>query len=215
MTRAERRRLLALGAAVAAAIWLPAPLRAQAPFTLAQLMQTLAQVKAGEASFTETRVVAMLERPLESSGRLTFEAPDTFVRETLKPRRERMAIVGNTLTMSQGSRTRSMPLDALPEAAVILEAIRGTLTGNRDALERHFSASVSGDAQRWSLELLPRDPRLREQVVSVRVAGQLAALREVTVTMADGDRSVMRIEPAAAGPPGIPPATGKPASAPG
>ena len=71
------------------------------------------------------------------------------------------------------------------------------------------------DAQRWSLELLPRDPRLREQVVSVRVAGQLAALREVTVTMADGDRSVMRIEPAAAGPPGIPPATGKPASAPG
>ena len=196
MSRAERRRLLALGAAVATAIWLPAPLRAQAPFTLAQLMQTLAQVKAGEASFTEKRVVAMLERPLESSGRLSFEAPDTFVRETLKPRRERMAIVGNTLTMSQGSRTRSMPLDALPEAAVILEAIRGTLTGNREALERHFSASVSGDAQRWTLELVPREPRLREQVVSVRVAGQLAALREVTVLMADGDRSVMSIEPA-------------------
>ena len=196
MSRAERRRLLALGAAVATAIWLPAPLRAQAPFTLAQLMQTLAQVKAGEASFTEKRVVAMLERPLESSGRLSFEAPDTFVRETLKPRRERMAIVGNTLTMSQGSRTRSMPLDALPEAAVILEAIRGTLTGNREALERHFSASVSGDAQRWTLELVPREPRLREQVVSVRVTGQLAALREVTVLMADGDRSVMSIEPA-------------------
>jgi outer membrane lipoprotein-sorting protein len=197
MTRAERRRLLALGAAAATVIWLPVPLQAQAAFTLAPLMQTLAQVKAGEASFTEKRYVAMLERPLESSGRLSFEAPDTFVRETLKPRRERMAVVGNTLTMSQGSRTRSMPLDALPEAAVIMEAIRGTLTGNRDALERHFSASVSGDAQRWALELVPREPRLREQVVSVRVTGQLAALREVTVTMSDGDRSVMSIEPAA------------------
>jgi outer membrane lipoprotein-sorting protein len=214
MTRADRRRLLAaLGAAVATAIGWPASLQAQAPFTLAQLMQTLAQAKAGEASFTEKRHVAMLERPLESSGRLSFEAPDTFVRETLKPRRERMAIVGNTLTMSQGSRTRSMPLDALPEAAVIMEAIRGTLTGNREALERHFSASVSGDAQRWSLELVPREPRLREQVVSVRVAGQLAALREVTVTMTDGDRSVMSIEPAAAVSPTAPPAAGKPASA--
>ena len=44
----------------------------------------------------------MLERTLESSGRLSFEAPDTFVRETLKPRRDRVAVVGNTLTMSRG-----------------------------------------------------------------------------------------------------------------
>ncbi|MDE2626728.1 MAG: outer membrane lipoprotein carrier protein LolA [Burkholderiales bacterium] len=213
--RTDRRGALARLAALAAVLALPARGRADATaFDLARLMQLLGQVKSGEATFVETRTVAMLDRPLESSGRLWFEAPDTFVRETLKPRRERMAIVGDTLTMSLGNRSRTVPLDAVPEAAVILEAIRGTLTGNREALERHFSATVSGGPQRWSLELVPLDARLLAQVNSVRVAGRQAAVREVTVTMADGDRSLMRIEPAA--PPNEPPApVAKPASAAG
>ena len=199
-TRADRRRAVRLvaallGALPGALVW---PAHAQSePFTLLQLTQLLARAKAGEATFTEKRAVAVLERTLESSGRLSFEAPDTFVRETLKPRREKLAVVGNTVTMSQGTRSRTLALDAVPEAAVIVEAVRGTLTGNRDALERVFTARVSGAAQRWSLELVPRDWRLREQVASVRVAGTLGVLREVTVTLADGDRSVMTIEPVA------------------
>jgi hypothetical protein len=138
----------------------------------------------------------MLDQTLESSGRLSFEAPDTFVRETLKPRREKLAVAGNTLTITQGTRSRSMPLDSAPEAAVIVEAIRGTLTGNRESLDRYFTSSVSGSAERWSLELVPIDARLRGQVAAVRVSGQQAIVREVEVLLNDGDRSVMTIEPA-------------------
>ncbi len=67
----------------------------------------------------------------------------------------------------------------------------------RESLDRHFDADVSSDAARWSLELKPRAPRLRELVVSVRVSGRQALVREVVVAMADGDRSVMTIEPTA------------------
>ena len=169
--------------------------RAQGSFTLVQLMQTLAQVKAGEGTFVERRTVQMLERTLESSGRLSFEAPDTFVRETIKPRRESVKVVGNNVTLSQGNRSRTLSLDAAPEAALIFEAIRGTLTGNREALEKHFKASVTGSAERWSLELVPREVLLRELVVSIRMNGVRALVREVLVAMADGDRSVMTIEP--------------------
>ena len=169
--------------------------RAQGSFTLVQLMQTLAQVKAGEGTFVERRTVQMLERTLESSGRLSFEAPDTFVRETIKPRRESVKVVGNNVTLSQGNRSRTLSLDAAPEAALIFEAIRGTLTGNREALEKHFKASVTGSAERWSLELVPREVLLRELVVSIRMNGVRALMREVLVVMADGDRSVMTIEP--------------------
>jgi hypothetical protein len=137
----------------------------------------------------------MLERTLVSSGRIAFEAPDTFVRETIKPRRESVKVVGNTVTMSQGSRSRTLSLDAAPEASLIFEAIRGTLTGNREALEKHFKPTVSGNAERWSLELVPREVLLRELVVSIRMSGVRALVREVLVVMADGDRSVMTIEP--------------------
>ena len=199
MNPPDRRRALAAALATAltgvAMVALPRFASAQPVFDLAPLMQLLAQVKAGDATFTEKRSVKMLERTLESSGKLSFEAPDTFVRETLKPRQERLAVVGNMVTMSLGSRSRTVPLDSVPEAAVIVEAIRGTLTGNRDAIERNFAATVTGDAARWSLELVPRVPRLRELVLSVRLSGQLSVVREVVVAMSDGDRSVMSITP--------------------
>ncbi len=214
--RTERRALFAGAMAVAvASLFAAAPLRAQAAFDLVQLMQTLAQVKAGEARFTESRTVTLqdMTRTLQSSGRLSFQAPDTFVRETLKPRNEKIAVVGNTVTMSLGTRTRSVPLDSVPEAAVIMEAIRGTLTGNRAAIERHFVPTVSGNAQRWTLELKPIEPRLRELVVAVRLGGEKALVREVRVALADGDQSVMTIEPLGSTPAAAAPA-GRTASAP-
>jgi outer membrane lipoprotein-sorting protein len=142
----------------------------------------------------------MLERSLQSSGTLSFEAPDSFVRETLKPRRERIAVVGDVVTMSQGTHSRTVTLDSVPEAAVIVEAIRGTLTGNRDAIDRNFTATVTGTAAQWTLELVPRTARLRELVVSVRVSGTQALVREVAVRMSDGDRSVMSITPTSSTP---------------
>ncbi len=201
----ERRRFVAasiaaLGLAVAATLT-PRPARAQA-FDLGALTALLARVKSGEATFVETRRIEMLDRTLQSSGRLSFKAPDTFVRETLKPRHEKLAVDGNALTMSLGERSRTMQLDASPEAAVIVEALRGTLTGNRATLERLFETTVSGDAADWSLKLVPRDLRLRGQVSSVRVSGRDAVAHEVRVQLADGDRSVMTIEPA--GPRGTP-----------
>ena len=54
-----------------------------AAFDLDQLMLAMAQAKSGKATFTERREVRELDRALESSGRLSFAAPDQFVRETL------------------------------------------------------------------------------------------------------------------------------------
>jgi len=199
--RPERRRLLAatLAALAVAAPLVLAPRAAQAQaFDLGALMTLLGRVKSGEATFVETRRIEMLDRTLQSSGRLSFKAPDSFVRETLKPRHEKLAVDGNTLTMTLGERSRTMQLDASPEAAVIVEAVRGTLTGNRATLDRLFETTVSGDASAWTLKLVPRDLRLRGQVSAVQVSGRDAVAREVVVQLADGDRSVMTIEPVAA-----------------
>jgi outer membrane lipoprotein-sorting protein len=190
------RRVLLAGAAGALVSVSGAP-AAAAAFDLAQLTQLLASKRSGEANFVEKREVSVLDRTVMTSGRLSFEAPDTFVRENLKPQRERVAVVGNMLTMSRGDRTRSVALDSVPEASVIIEAIRGTLTGNRDALQKFFETSVSGNPERWSLELVPRDARLRGQVATVRVSGRQAEVREMQVVMPDGDRSTMTIEPMA------------------
>lgn len=174
-----------------------------ASFDLESLMRSLSEVKSGEAAFTEERHVMQLDQTLLSSGRLRFTAPDTFIRETLKPRQERLAVVGNQLTMSQGNRSRSTLLDSVPDAVIIVEAVRGTLTGNRDTLQRLFTTQLQGTSQRWQLELVPRDARLRGQISQLRLTGQQSQVREVRITMADGDYSVMKIEPVTQAPAGM------------
>jgi len=190
------RRAALRGALLALCLGALAPAHAEG-FDLQALMQRLSQVRSGEAQFVEDRRVQQLDQTLRSSGRLSFTAPDTFVRETLKPRQERMAVVGNQLTLSRGSRSQTTLLDSVPEAAVIVEAIRGTLTGNRDALERYFDTAVQGSAEQWQLDLVPKEPRLRGQVTHLRLSGRQSQVREVRMTLADGDTSVMRIEPVA------------------
>ena len=190
-------RALLLGSIASGVITTAA--HAQAGFDLVQLMQGLAQVRSGEAMFTEQRHSTLFEQTLDSSGRLSFAAPDSFVRETLKPRRERLAVAGNQLTLTQGGRTRVIALDATPQAAVVVDAIRGTLSGNRELLERTFKVAVTGTSHAWRLELVPRDFALLAVVRSIGVTGRNALVREVHVLMADGDRSVMTIEPLPAG----------------
>lgn len=196
----RRRPVLARAVVLAGALvgtLLAAPCWA---FDLPDLMGLLAQHRSGEARFTEQREVANLDAPLTSSGTLSFEAPDRFVRRTLQPRVETMAVEGNTLTLTRGGKSRQFTLDAAPEAVAIVEAVRGTLTGNAAALQRHFRTRLSGPAERWSLLLEPLDTRLAHQVREIRLDGQRGELRGVTVEMRDGDRSVMQVEPLTARP---------------
>lgn len=192
----HRRTLLrAAGAALTlAGAWGHAPARAAA-FGLPELMALLATRRAGEATFTEERVVSGLDMPLRSRGTLSFQAPDRFARHTLEPRPESMEVQGNVLLLRRGGRTRQLALDAIPELAALVDAMRGTLTGDAATLQRQFEARVSGSAARWSLALAPRDARLAAQIRALEIVGQGADLRSVEMQLAGGDRSLMIIEP--------------------
>jgi outer membrane lipoprotein-sorting protein len=192
-----RRRLCRLAApalmVMAAAFALPAH-----ALDLPELMALLAQKRSGEARFTEQREVKGLDAPLASSGTLSFAAPDRFTRKTTAPRPESMVVEGNIVTLTRNGRTRSMALDASPEMEAIVEAVRGTLTGNATSLQQHFKLSLAGTPEQWTLELKPATPRLAVMLDSVRIGGRRSELRTVEMRLADGDRSLMQIEPVAA-----------------
>jgi len=164
-------------------------------FDQAELMKLLSQARSGEAAFTEQRFVRGLDAPLAASGTLSFAAPDRFARQTLNPRPESMTVDGNQLSLSRGGRTRSLQLDAMPEVLGLVEAVRGTLTGNAEALARHFKTTVSGSAAGWTLELQPLGGSLRAAVARLRIAGERGELRRIDIDLSDGDSSVMTIGP--------------------
>jgi outer membrane lipoprotein-sorting protein len=186
--RADRRRVCVALAACAA-------LSARAAFGFEQLMRTLAQRRSGVVKFTEERFVSTLDRTLTYTGTLSFNAPDKLARHTLTPRPQSFVVEGNQLTLQRGERVRRITLDSVPELAAMVEALRGTLSGDGSTLQRHFKPKVEGAASRWTLTLVPLEYRLLGVVRQLRIDGQHADVRVVELQMADGDRSVMTIEP--------------------
>ena len=163
------------------------------PDTLDQLMQLLAARRHGHVTFTEEQHLAVLERPLESSGELLYEAPDRLEKRTLRPRGETLVLSRGVLSATRAGRTRVVELAAWPQLAPLLESIRATLAGDRASLERVFEVHLDGELGEWTLELVPRDAAAAGLVKQVRIQGQQARLRTVDILHSDGDRSRLTI----------------------
>lgn len=173
---------------------LPPSLSLAAAWDIDQLMQSLAKTKAGRASFVEKKYLAMLERPLESSGELRYTAPDRLEKRTIKPRPETMLIEGDTLTLERGRQKHTLQLSDYPELVGFIDSIRGTLSGDRKALERAFRLKLEGNAERWTLTLFPTEAKLLTTVHLIEIAGTRDNVRSINIIQTDGDRSLMSIE---------------------
>lgn len=164
-----------------------------AEWDLDRLLQSLAKAKAGQATFVEKKYLAMLERPVESSGELVYEAPNRLEKRTLRPQPENMIVDGDTLVIERGKQRHTLQLQEYPELAGSIDGIRGTLAGDRKALERIFGVQLEGSASRWRLLLKPKDAKLARAVHLIRIGGADDDVRSVEVIQTDGDRSVMTI----------------------
>jgi outer membrane lipoprotein-sorting protein len=157
-------------------------------------MDSLARNKSGRATFVETKHIAMLSAPLVSSGELLYTAPDKLEKRTLKPKPESMAIDGDMLSITRGRQKFELQLQAQPELAAFIDSIRGTLAGDRNALERNYRLSLEGAPEKWVLQLLPTDNRMKAVVQRILISGVQGEVKSIEIDQADGDSSLMAIE---------------------
>lgn len=165
-----------------------------ADWDIDQLMRGLAQIRSDHAGFVEKKFIAILEQPVESSGELFYTAPDYLEKRTIRPKPESMILDHGTLMIERGHKKHALQLQDYPELAAFIDSIRGTLAGDRKALERNYRLSLEGTAERWTLQLLPLDESIQSVVKRIRIAGMGDAVRSIEITQTDGDSSLMRIE---------------------
>ena len=178
---------------LAALILVPAISQA-ADWDIDQLMHVLAQTRSDHASFVETKSIAMLDKPLNSSGELFYIAPDHLEKRTLKPKPESMTVDGDTLLIERGHQKHQLQLQDYPELAAFIDSIRGTLAGERRALERNYRLSLDGKAEHWTLQLLPVNKKMQAVVKRILISGVENTVRSIEITQTDGDSSLMLIE---------------------
>lgn len=187
--------LLLLGAMPARAQTPPAP-----DWTSAQLDELAARLRAipeSHASFSETRYLAALSMPLQSSGTLSYRRPDELEKITTAPRPERMVVQGGQLTLATGEQPpQSFELDSRPEIRALVETVRGALSGDIALLQTLYAIRGEGSLGGWRLTLTPRDPNLARMLRLVRIDGNWADLRFIQIVATNGDDDRMTITPA-------------------
>ncbi|MCB1918129.1 MAG: outer membrane lipoprotein carrier protein LolA [Rhodocyclaceae bacterium] len=162
---------------------------------LNRLMDLLAASAGGRVAFVEEKTIAILDHPVISRGEMRFTPPARLERLTREPGEESLVLDGDRLQIRRGDRHLDLELRNHPQAAAFIDSIRGTLAGDRAALERNFALSLAGNRDAWRLDLLPRDPELAELVLRIHVEGSAGRVARIEILQADGDRSDLRFRP--------------------
>jgi hypothetical protein len=148
--------------------------------------------------FIEQQFLSVLDRPVESSGELRYDAPDHLEKRTLLPRPDSLVLAGGVLTVERRGHRHVLDMHRYPQIQPFVESIRATLAGDREALERVFRVEFTGSVERWDLILVPLDRQLAKVITQVEIDGSRDQLRRIEIRQADGDRSLMTLRAPAA-----------------
>jgi hypothetical protein len=183
-------RVLALALCLAA----PSLAHAQAAWGIGPLMQSLAEVKSASARYTETKTMAVLKTPLETSGTLRYVAPDYLRKTVLTPTPQDFVLQTGTVTLTSGGKTQHFDLSQAPPLAGLVEGVRATLAGDRASLERYYTIALSGGAGNWQLLLHPRDAGLSRFLTWLSIRGSQNRVTEIDTGAAGGALTRMRVD---------------------
>ena len=162
--------------------------REPAALGLAELMDRMAATSGVIADFREQKQIALLEKPLESSGQIYFAPPNRLARFTLEPNPSVLIIDGEKLRFQQGT-SEKFDLSGNPMARTFIDNFIVLFNGDLSKLQDLYYTNFSAEGNRWSLILEPRRSPLRGIVKEIALRGNQQGIREIVMQNWDGDRT--------------------------
>jgi outer membrane lipoprotein-sorting protein len=195
--RAGQRRAVVAGVLVALTTLLGATgLAGAAPPSLDDLLKRTAVAKAGEVPFEEEKFVGAVTAPLVSRGVLRFEPPDKLIKKTETPYPETAIVDKDSLRIvnANGVETTHIGLWIDPDLQLVFDSLRAVLRGDADTLRDLFDTTLTGEADDWTLEMVPREAGpVPSRVARILVTGGANRLHGFDIYETGGDRSLTRL----------------------
>lgn len=176
-----------------------------APKTAPELLAKLSTLSGLEATFVETKQLALLRMPLRSEGTLYYMRPGHLLREVNHPKSSRVLITPDRLELRDEQGVRTMDLRSRPDVKLFVEAFIKVLAGDHAALVKVFdiqfapAALASGQAPApetsgWVLTLTPNAPPLNQLVRKLTLKGSGYAVDRIEVLETKGDSSITELK---------------------
>lgn len=182
--------IAALLAGTAAAETPPSTLFAGAPAHGAKLdpVFKLLEQQRMAATFTEQKHVALLARPLTSSGTIVFDRDKGIVRAVVKPKPQTVILTRTSLKLIKGKTVEEIPLDKSKDLKAFALIFPTLLRGERAALEKSFDIGLYGsEGDWWALTFAPKSAALKKFVTTVTVIGKTTDAVALRIVEASGD----------------------------
>lgn len=158
-----------------------------APPSLSGLMSALAQSGAVRASFQESRMLAVLVDPIETSGQLYFLPPQRLARVTRWPSPSKVIVDGPLVILEDGLGRRELNLDQSPIGQSLIGGIVVLLGGDFDGLNRLYETVYEAHEESWTLTMVPINSTLRSMIREIRVAGLGQTITQIKTLETNGD----------------------------
>jgi len=144
--------------------------------------------------FSEEKHIALLARPLRSTGTIHFERERGIARATITPRPQQVVLTRTSLRIRKDGRTEDIPLDKSKDLKAFALVFPTLLRGERSELERSFEIGLYGsEGAWWALAFTPKTDSLRALVRRVVVFGRKAEIVSLQVAEASGDTTDTRL----------------------
>lgn len=144
--------------------------------------------------FSEQKRIALLARPLTSTGTIYFDRDRGIARLAETPRRQQVVLTKTSLRIKTDKRSEEIPLDKSKDLRAFALIFPTLLRGERAALETSFDVGLYGKSgDWWALAFTPKTESLRALVRRVVVFGKAGEVVSLQVTEASGDVTDTRL----------------------
>lgn len=145
-------------------------------------------------AFVERRHSVLFRNPPEARGTLYFKPPAVLEREVTSPRREKVRIDAETVTLwtdGEGGKVieRKASLATIPQLANLVLTIRATLAGDLATLRKMYRIALLAPLPRWRVELTPIEDPAGAAVSVIVMSGIGGEVERIQFTETSGDRT--------------------------
>ncbi|MFT7465609.1 MAG: hypothetical protein ACI9EF_003978 [Pseudohongiellaceae bacterium] len=162
------------------------------PANAHELLAAFAKLDGLEASFVETKHLALLAVPLKSEGQFYFCAPGYLLRTISSPEPSTLLIEPGQLRMTNRDGSETIDLRQSDALRLFVTSLVRVFSGDELALSEHYTMAFDKTAESatWTLTLIPKGKPLTHMIRELSLSGEGFAVQTIVVKEPNGDRSV-------------------------
>jgi hypothetical protein len=140
------------------------------------------------AKFEEAKIMAMLQRPLRSSGELIFLPHKGLYRKLTMPFHQELLITTTAVHQrDHRGKVEVFNWDKYPPGKAFVEGFLSLFSGSWEAMQTHFQVYFASDNQLWQLGLTPKHAVMSQMLACLILAGGNTQLQDLWMRESNGD----------------------------